>query len=204
MIFSLFTSRAKGTPEQNFWNWFQKNDTSLFNFEKDQEKTFDRLATEMKKVNPSLTFEFGPIQNGKREFVISADGIKDAFPSVESLYAIAPKLDHWIWIKFRPRRSPMDIKYGGIEVKANDVFCTIEPDKGNASLTLYVRGYQPDQAKTYTGIVFLMLDQALGEYDVEMRVGLIQTKDYSESSTLEKVPLKDLPTAFDAFFANRK
>lgn len=204
MIFSLFTSKAKGTPEQDFWNWFQKNDESLFHFENDQEKTFDRLATEIKKVHPSLTFEFGPVKDGKREFVISADGIRDAFPSVESLYAAAPKLNHWIWIKFRPRRLPMDIEYGGVKVKAADVFCTIEPDKGNAGLTLYVRGYQPDQAQTYTGIVFLMLDQALGEYDVETKVGFIQTKDYSEGSTLEKVPLKDLPNALDAFFANRK
>jgi hypothetical protein len=98
----------------------------------------------------------------------------------------------------------MDIQYGGVQVKANDVLCTIEPDRDKAGLTLYIRDYQPEQAKVYAGIVFLMLDQALGEYDVEMRVGFIQTKDYADASPLQKVSLKDLPKDFDHFFANSK
>ncbi len=204
MIFSLFTLKSKATPEQDFWSWFSKNDGVLFNFEKDQEKTFDRLTAEMKKINPSLTFEFSPVKDGKREFVISADGIKDAFPAVEQLYAAAPKLDHWTWIRFRPRRSPMDIEYAGVKVKADDVFCTVEPDGGKAGLTLYIRGYQSGNKKTYQGIAFLMLDQALGEYDVETKVGFIQSKDYSEKSTLEKKPLKDVTKIFDDFLTYQK
>ena len=204
MIFSLFTGRAKATPEQEFWTWFTKNNGVLFNFEKNQEQTFDRLAAEMKRINSSLTFEFGPITDGKREFVISADGIKTAFPAVEQLYATAPKLDQWIWIKFRPRRLPMDIEYDGVNVKAADVFCTVEPDGDKAGLTLYIRGYQPEQKKTYAGIVFLMLDQALGEYDVETKVGCIQTKDFSEKSELVKKPLKDVAKIFDDFISYQK
>lgn len=204
MIFSLFTSKSKATPEEDFWGWFSKNDGMLFSFEKDQEKIFDRLAAEMKKVNSSLTFEFGPIKDGKREFVISADGIKDAFPAVEQLYAAAPKLDRWIWIKFRPRRSPMDIEYGEVKVKADDVFCTVEPDGIKAGITLFIRGYQPEREKAYRGIAFLMLDQALGEYDVETKVGFIQTKDFSEKSELEKKPLKEVTKIFDDFVAYQK
>ena len=158
----------------------------------------------MKRINSSLTFEFGPITDGKREFVISADGIKTAFPAVEQLYATAPKLDQWIWIKFRPRRLPMDIEYDGVNVKAADVFCTVEPDGDKAGLTLYIRGYQPEQKKTYAGIVFLMLDQALGEYDVETKVGCIQTKDFSEKSELVKKPLKDVAKIFDDFISYQK
>lgn len=73
------------TPEQSFWAWFQNNQDFLFDFEKDQERVFDRLATEMHKVNPSLTFEFGPKEDGRREFTISADGIRKAFPAVQAL-----------------------------------------------------------------------------------------------------------------------
>ena len=95
MFFSLFTHIARGTPEQEFWRWFEKNDASLFDFEKDQKAVFDRLTTAMHRVHPSLTFEFGPKQGDSREFVISADGIKDAFPKVISLHAAAPKLPRW-------------------------------------------------------------------------------------------------------------
>jgi len=42
------------TPEQAFWTWFQNNQNALFDFEKDREKTFDRLSAEMHKVNANL------------------------------------------------------------------------------------------------------------------------------------------------------
>ncbi len=103
--------RAHASAEADFWKWFQTNEAMLFDFDRDQEAVFDRLAGEMHKVHQSLTFEFGPKENGRREFVISVDGIKDAFPSVEALYAAAPTLERWQFIKFRPRREPFDIEY---------------------------------------------------------------------------------------------
>src|SRR5258708_6440308 len=99
-FFGLFSKQAAATPESDFWAWFQKNEALLFDFEKDQEKVFDSLAAALHKVHPSLTFEFAPRQGGRREFVISADGIKDAFPKVESLYTSAPRIPRWQFIKF--------------------------------------------------------------------------------------------------------
>jgi hypothetical protein len=197
-MFGLFKTEA--TPEQEFWKWFQKNETSLFTFETNQPVVFDRLATQMQKVQESLTFAFGPVKNGKREFVISADGIKTAFPAVEQLYASSPKLDRWIFIKFRPRRTPMDIEYGGVKAKAEDVYCTVEPDRGKAGITVFFNGYESEQDKTYKGIAFLMLDQALGEYDVETKVGFIEVKPFSAESVLEKKPIKDVTKVFDDFW----
>ena len=66
--------------ERVFWEWFQTNENALFDFEKDRERTFDRIAAEMHKLNSNLTFEFGPKEDGRREFTISADGIRSAFP----------------------------------------------------------------------------------------------------------------------------
>lgn len=200
MFFGLFNSKAQATPEQDFWTWFSKNDDALFHFEKNQEKVFDALAAEMKKVDSSLTFEFGPVKNNQREFVISADGIKSSFPAVERLFAAAPKSDHWIFVKFRPRRTPMDIEYSGVKVKASDVFYTIEPDKDNAGITVYIQGLVPDKIKIYSGIAFLTLDQALGEYDMETKVGFVQTKSFSEPSILEKQPIKNIAQNFDVFW----
>jgi hypothetical protein len=197
-MFGLF--KAAATPEQEFWKWFQKNETMLFNFEKDRESVFDQLSTQMKKVHESLTFEFGPVENGKRDFVISADGIKKGFPAVETLYASAPKLERWTFIKFRPRREAMDIDYAGVSVKTGDVFCTVQPDRGKAGITVFLRNYRQENQKAYAGITFLMLDQALGEYDVETRVGFIQTKPFSDPSDLEKKPLKELTKVFDDFW----
>jgi hypothetical protein len=89
-VLGWFGRRAGLTPEQAFWNWFQKNEDSLFDFEKNQAEIFDRLSTELHKIDPNLTFEFGPKENDRREFTISADGIRKAFPAVEKLFASAP------------------------------------------------------------------------------------------------------------------
>lgn len=201
-FFGLFADRAQATPEADFWKWFQRNDAVLFDFERDQEKIFDRLANEMHKVHPSLTFEFGPIQNGQREFVISADGIRDAFPKVEALYAAAPKLARWKIIKFRPRREPFDIGYGGISVKADSVVAQVIPDGQKAGIIVFIPGYSPSSRDTYMGIAFLMLDQALGEYDVETRVGVIEVKEKAQAPA-KAITLHQLPDVFDAYFAKQ-
>jgi hypothetical protein len=196
--------KALATPEQEFWNWFEKNEKMLFGFETNRERVFDELAGKMKRVHESITFEFGPVAEGKREFVISADGIKDAFPAVESLYASAPNLPRWVFIKFRPRRAPMNVDYDGLKVKVEDVFCTVEPDRNKAGIKVYIRGYQVSRKKQYTVIAFLMLDQALGEYDVETKVGFIEVRDLTEGSNLEKKHLKEVTQIFDAFWKYKK
>ena len=92
MVVSLIGCKAPAGDEAAFWKWFASNEARLFSFERDQEAIFDELGAEMHRVNSDLTFEFGPVQNGKREFVISAGGIKSAFPAVKALYRSAPEL----------------------------------------------------------------------------------------------------------------
>jgi hypothetical protein len=195
-MLSLVARTAVASPESDFWTWFQQNEDEIFNFEKDQEVVFDKLAARMQKVNPSLTFEFGSKEDGKREFVISADGNKKAFPSVEKLYTAAPQLKKWKVIKFRQRREPFDMNYGGISVRAATVTVSITRDGSKAALTVLIPGYTESKRESYAGIGFLLLDQALGEYDVETRVGVI---DFAAPSARygQVRTLADLPKAFD-------
>lgn len=197
-ILSFLSLTASAAPEEKFWKWFQENEATVFDFEKDQEKIFDRLAAEMQKVNPSLTFEFGPKVNNKREFIISADGIKDAFPKVESLYSAAPtNLTRWLIIKYRPRREPFDIEYSGVSVKAESVKAALERNGNKIGITLIIPSFVEEKSKVYTGIAYLILDQALGEYDVETKVGYIEVKP-SAPSKAKVYSLHELPEAFDS------
>ena len=199
---AIFSDNATASPEEDFWRWFQKNEMSLFDFERDQEPTFDRLAAEMHNVSPSLTFEFGPKEGGRREFVISADGIRAAFPKVESLFAAAPSLPRWKFTKFRPRRAPFDIEYQGLKVKADQVSVLLRSNGAAVGLTVLIPACTSDADKACQGIAFLLLDQALGEYDVETRVGRVAVRAPTPSDT-EAVPLRQLPAAFDAQFTKR-
>jgi hypothetical protein len=200
-ILAVSCKRAQATPQEDFWKWFRSNEDTLFNFEKNEEQTFDRLGAEMHKLNPSLTFEFGPVEDGKRVFVISADGIKDAFPAVEALYAAAPSLPRWKFVKFRPRRAPMDVNYGGVSVRAASVRVQIVRSGPLADLTLFIPNYSETDRNAYMAIAFLLLDGALGEYDVETRVGQINV-EAPPKGRAKTFSLEDLPKTFDAGFIN--
>lgn len=198
---ALSCRSAHATPEERFWKWFRSNEGALFDFERDREAIFDRLAAEMHKLNPSLTFEFGPIEGGRREFVISADGIKEAFPEVQALYAAAPSLPRWKFTKFRPRRSPLDVNYGNVSVQASSVRVQMKKNGQVVDLTVFMPNYTEENREACTAIAFLLLDGALGEYDVETRVGQIRVGATS-NDTEQLYSLKALPGAFDALFAN--
>jgi len=198
-----FSNAFGGTPESKFWNWFTKNQDMIFNFEKDTETVFDKLSFQMNKVNPELTFEFGPIKtSGKREFVISAGGIKSAFSSVESLFGAAPESEKWIFVKYRQRRSPLnDLEYGGISIAANDVHYQLYKDGDKLGIIIFLDGYDESQHNLYGHLGFLFLDEALGEYDIETKVGFIEFHNRESEQYDGALPLSELAGAFDEYYS---
>lgn len=205
LIFSLFSNIAKAAPEDTFWQWFTKNESRLFSFEANQEAIFDEIGTAMARVNSDLTFEFSPVlANGKREFVISAGGIKSAFPAVEALYKKAPSLKHWIWVKYRPRRTPInDIEYGGKKISVDDVHYILAKDTDKPGIVLFFNGYNEKDKTKFGQIGYLFLDEALGEYDVEMKVGFIEFQSRESKYFPNASPLKELPSHFDEYWSKR-
>ncbi len=198
----LLSGVAQAGPEQDFWRWFQQNDATLFDFESNQGATFEQLASALHEVDPQLTFEFGPKQNGRREFVISADGMRAAFPKVDALAAAAPAMPKWIVVKFRPRREPLDLRYKGLEVAADGVKVALAPQGAKVGLTVFIPGYVRARHADYASLAFLFLDQALGEFDVETKVGSIDVA-LPVAGDKQAIPLAQLPASFDAATAKR-
>jgi hypothetical protein len=166
--------KRKMAPKQ-FWTWFVKNEQELFDFERDRDRVFGRLATALHSVHRALTFEFGPVrEDGRREFIVSADGIKAAFPAVRRLVEAAPQLDRWTIVAFRPPKGVEGVvRIGDITLKADDIWFEAEPDRGRVGLTLYIRGLSETEDEKLGPAAFLLLDTALGEYAVETQIGYI-------------------------------
>jgi hypothetical protein len=161
------------TVQEEFWSWFAKHESVLFDFdpvrEAERESLFDELAGELRRVNPDLTFEFGP-KGTRREFVVSAAGIKRAFPAVASLIAAAPTLARWQLIAFRPRRTPHVVEFRGKRVHPKDVQLSLLDNGKTAGIYLFMPGFREGDADLKQ-IGYLLLDETLGEYDVESRLG---------------------------------
>jgi hypothetical protein len=196
----LFWRKTQMSAYEKFWKWFLTHETTLLDFEAAQETTFDKLSAVLSSVDPDLTFEFGPPMP-KREFVISAGGIKRAFPAVVALAGAAPHLPNWKVIAFRPRRSPLNlIELGGIHVDPKQVQFSLLDNGKKTGVYLFIPGYAKDDIR-YGQIGYLLLDEALGEFDVESRLGLIKMLSPSEVSDAARYPLDELPNLFDQLTA---
>jgi hypothetical protein len=188
------------TAHGSFWNWFIQHEVELFEFDPNQETErellFDRLATEIHKVRPDLAFEFGP-QGPRREFVVSAAGIRDAFPAVARLLDAAPTLERWQFTAFRPRRTPINVvEIEGKRIDPRDVQFSLLDNGKVAGLYLFIPGYR-DGDVDLKQIGYLLLDDALGEYDVETRLGLIKMLSPDTRTEGNRYPLPELPALFD-------
>jgi hypothetical protein len=187
--------------EQAFWKWFLRHEDDLLDFERDREAVFDALAAELQRVNPDLTFEFGPKEGGSREFVISAAGIKGAFPAVESLAGAAPKLKRWKVTAFRPRRPVGNIiEFGNRRIDPEEFEYSLLQGNNELGLYLFIPGCSESNPELHE-IGYLFLDEALGEYDVEMKLGLIKMFPPEAEIPGPRYPLRDLPGHFDEAFA---
>jgi hypothetical protein len=182
--------------QHEFWHWFSEHQGELFEFETDRERIFDEVAAQLRKVDPDLTFEFGP-EGPTREFVISAGGLKHAFPAVVSLANAAPQLDRWKVIAFRPRRPLHSaVEFRGRRVSPDDVYFSLLASGSTPGIYLFIPGFQDEDADL-TQIGYLLLDVTLGEYDVEARLGLIKMLSPDARTEGKRYSLAELPVRFD-------
>src|SRR5580692_3833303 len=192
---------TKMNAQAQFWNWFIDHESELFSFDPgrgaEREKLFDEIAREIQKIDPDLSFELGPNGTPRREFVISASGTKQAFPAVISLVDAAPSLARWQVIAFRPRRTPINpVEIGGKRVDPRDVQFSLRDNGKMAGVYLFIPGFREDDVD-FKQIGYLLLDEALGEYDVESRLGLLKMYSPQTATDGDRYPLADLPTLFD-------
>jgi len=192
----LFERKAK---EQDFWDWFSKNANAYFHFEKNQNVLFTTLKTKLNRINPDLVFEFGPIKDDEtRELIISADGIKTAFPIITNLVNQAPTLKNWKFIAFRqPRAEVTQINYQNLLVRFDDIFFRYSKDNGKIGLELNIRGF--NDSPEWTPVVFIILDNVLGEYQTEMSLSYINKKKLNEAELGSLFPIRALPGVIEDY-----
>jgi len=201
----IMSSCASTTPEQRFWSWFQDNEATLFKVSDSGDGVLESLADQLNAVHPDLVYEIAPVRDdGTREFVISAAGMKSAFPAVEALYVQAPELGRWVWTKFRPRRTPINnVTYGGMHVEAENVHYALYGSHDKPGIILFLDGYDESEHTTFATIGYLMLDEALGEFDVETKVGFIEFHNRESDQFQYSGELSGLAEHFDELLQRR-
>jgi hypothetical protein len=202
-----FRASAQDSKYAKFWTWFAAESPRLLALDGSNDPLLDSLAGALQRVHPDLTFELGPrVTSGRREFVISADGLRKVFPEVEALAAAAPPLPQWTVIKFRPRRPTLSLlELSGEKFDPDRArFLLVKDAPGKVGIVLFLEHYSKDRHDVFAKAGYLLLDEALGEYDMETRVGAIDFLTADSPYFTRSYPLTTLAADFDAHFASPK
>lgn len=206
MIFSRRADAQASSPA-SFWAWFVPRSARIHAVRDSDDPLLDSLAAALSRVHSDLTYELGPpVASGAREFVVSAGGIRDAFPAVEALVATAPALPDWRLVKFRPRRAPLNVLTlrGRQFDPARARFVLVRDAPGKVGVVLFLEQYNRAEHYVFAEAGYLLLDEALGEYAVETRLGAIDFLGADSPYFSRSRPLAELAEAFDEQFSRER
>ncbi|QUM76943.1 hypothetical protein HWV00_12220 [Moritella sp. 24] len=194
---------AKESKEQKFWKWFAKNETTIFEFDKDGYKVLGLISSKLTSYKDGVTYEISHVKDGKREFIISADGISDTFPQIESLVESAPELELFTIIAFRPRIDGYEgfkLEYAGREFDVSKVWVYFRVEDGFFDLIVYHPDFNEQESNVFIAGSYILLDMALGEYDVVKNIRYIDHQKLPDNPVeLELIPFADLRKVFDEY-----
>ncbi|MFA6081902.1 MAG: hypothetical protein WC773_00610 [Patescibacteria group bacterium] len=191
------------TKEERFWRWFSDHSDELMAVRTGRERICNQLFSEMQKVAKGIVYLFGPTVNGKREFIVTPDGIPPLIDSVQKLVNVAPDLDVWKVIAFKPRVGSITaFSIGKLNIDPNkDMYFSYNDSGGERmALKIYIDGYDSSN-KAFTSLAYILLDMALGEYNVMTKLSLPELLKLPENyKEFGLIPFSELPKAFDLRF----
>jgi hypothetical protein len=184
-----FLDEERTKKIDGFWEWFRDNQDEFQSLDPtDREATdrsFQKLIDHLQPIHGSLVFEFSmPIEDGSREFVLSAGGDRAAFPDLIQLYRRAPELDKWIITPFKQGfdGDPQLEFNNGYKLSWDKVKFTSEETAEGLSLDFYIKGYDKSNEDFMTGLIIL-LDSYLGEYDAVTQIRYVDVHRLDKKNT---------------------
>ena len=195
------SGQVNRTSADVFWKWFEQNERRLFQLETDQQNILDEIYARLSAYKQGLAFEISNERDGKREIIISADGLEELFPAVSSLVEAAPELERWSIVAFRPRMidyTGFTLNFEGKTFDPAEMWIDHSVFNDYFDLTIYHPNYKEEEKNLIISATYILLDMALGEYDVVTGIRYIDHEplpDNPEDKGLR--PFSELRNIFD-------
>lgn len=179
-----------------FWTWFSAHAAEL-RADKDMRHTMEAISAEIEKEQPGVFAEIGG-DGADRTLVLSAGGDKKLFPAVEALYAGRPaSVPGWKIVAFRQRDQMGTIELGGKKLDPATMKFVAAKENGKLSIIVFVPGFTTNEE--FGEGLFIVLDHAVGEHDMESKIGGIDFQALDKASP-DARPLAELPALIDKTF----
>lgn len=186
-----------------FWAWVRGHVDALKQVKTGREPVTAELTAQLEKIEPGLVFELG-VGREPFELVISADGELQRFATVKRLVAAAGEVPGTKVIAFRPRKDVegFSMQLGEQKLSGAMLWFTAEKDAQRPALvavTVYVEGMTEENAEPLRNAAFMLLEAAVGEFDLETKVGAIDLLPAPEKPAPPLKKLKELGATLDAW-----
>jgi len=207
VILSLF-SRKKNAPLTFnercglFWEWFAREGERIR--EAINAKQSQELAAEAsKKVDeflPGFAWVFGPgVEKQEHSFTLSGEGDEHRQILALQWLSLAPKVGNWT---FHAARQPGTIRGIKIEMwnlsfdpKEIWVEAVENPESEKIDVTIWHAAWQSLSEQQRWTIIFIFLDEALGEYGTTWWIGEIH---FGQNRLADSFPLEELAEFVEA------
>ncbi|HAP65214.1 MAG TPA: hypothetical protein DCR93_38965 [Cytophagales bacterium] len=169
--------------EQAFWAWFEQHYAPLLFLREvdrpERERIMDECLNRLHEFHPQLFFQIGGHPEADRyELIITAEGVKEAFPIVEQLVAAPPVMKDWHVVAFKqPQGTHLSLEYGGRRFTPQEI--DIIPmehhsDPSMVGFQVCYPEYSPLEKNLYFGGTYLLLETILGEKSAALDIDFLE------------------------------
>lgn len=178
---------AQASQYSDFWKWFQANEADFPPTSEFDAAYGDELSGRLAAIKSGLVYEVAILDDAENELIISGDGIKELIPFVQDVVDSAPAIDGWKIIAFRPRMGD----YASF---------TLNFGERNFDLVIYHADYSDDIRNFLVNGTYVLLDMALGEYDVMTGIRYIDHRELPDDPEAQGLyRFEDLRAVFDEY-----
>ncbi len=194
----------KSEPKQSgagFWDWLADNTARVQSGLKRSSKRIEQeIARRFEKSYPDLGWEVTICDDEPWLFCVTANGNRELFPRVQQVARETPEIKGWRIQAFRPRGVlDVEISMDGQKLDYDDIWCKVEKSSKGLNLVLHIRGVTVETEETLSKMAFVLLDNAIGEYDAAMKIADVDLALMEEGPKASDsfFPLRDLPAFLD-------
>lgn len=185
---------------KDFWNWFQTNESSLFETvkkHKNIEKNFiDKVSPKLQQLNKGFLILTGMLNDQTAELIVTADGQIKTMVFIEELIASAPQIDRW---KFTALKPAIHIDDFGIEMSGFKFSCDnlsfaykdLKEHPDHIDVSICYDDFDEENRDFFTNGIYIFLDNFLGELDFATAIDTIEIVDKKNIDS-ELVPINKL------------
>lgn len=200
-LVSLSMTHASQISE--FWTWFQTNEAN-FPQTSEFDATFgDEMAGRLADIKSGLVYEIAILDDAENELIISGDGVEELIPFVQDVVQSAPATEGWKIVAFRPRMdnyASFTLNFGDRTFDPRQLWCWSRVEDGNFDLVVYHADYSEDNRNLIVNGTYVLLDMALGEFDVMTGIRYIDHRQLPEEPEAQGLyRFENLRTVFDEY-----